>query len=245
MTLSKFLEIDHSASTIETEESSSSSFESSDGISASVAVQRKTVRFATTATIRKEKGSDSDDDDDDDDVLCVVHLMEKHDDPDLWWQEDEVADTRVKCFHLVKSKTQDQRYLRAATVHFLQRGSNSGNKSNSADLLLHEMKQCPDERGLEFYIVRECSKIIQYQHKNVFDVQSTTTCMAVKECRGTRLPADAEGRIRGASIATSEAFVDLALLRARYDAEEAERVYRKDVEEVGPLHMLPYVPSLE
>jgi len=107
------------------------------------------------------------------------------------------------------------------------------------------MKQCPDERGLESYIVRECSKIIRYQRKNVLDVQSTTT-MAMKESRrGTRLLADAENRIRRASIAASEVFVDLALLRARYDADEAERVYRKDAEEVGPLCMLPYVPSLE
>eukprot|EP00977_Amphora_coffeiformis_P018095 scaffold6164_cov163-Amphora_coffeaeformis.AAC.6 len=232
MTLSKFLE-SSSVATIETAEASSSS-DSSDGISVYEAVERKTVRFATTRTTpNNHNGSDIDDD-----VLCEVHSIEKHDNTNLWWQEDEVANTRAQCFRLVKSKTQNQKYLRAATVHFLKGGD------NDADLL-DEMKQCSDERGLEYYIVRECANMVQEQHKSVLDVQSNAI-MAASESLITVTAA--ESLIRVASRVKSEAFVGLAILRAKYDAEEAKKVYQGEEEYIcvdRPPCLLPFVPFLD
>ena len=189
MTLSKFLERDSSVATLETEASSSAS---TDGQSLSAAVPQKSARFATT---------------DNGNVLCEVRLFETCDNPELWWQPEEAAATRAQCTNLVKSKTQNQRYLRAATVNFLQ-----GGDGDDADVI-HEMKSCPDERGLEFHIVRECSKIIKEQRSSMFDVQRTTS---------------SESLLRLASRAQSQAFVELALLRAQYDAEEAEKVYQEE-----------------
>ena len=184
MSLKEFLEKEKSDRTLSTEQSSVST---RDAFSLERSVQR--VRFAEDST-----GS----------VQCETHLVDRVDDPKLWWQDDEMEDVRAHCAGLVRRRSGRKMKLRASTVKLLR------HQGNILDFLT-VMHACDDLRGLEFHLVPECGLIIRRQQKDVLEAQE-------KNGSATTL--------RQVSEACSRSFLELAIRRAQYDEEEAIRACR-------------------
>lgn len=186
--LKGFLEFDDAASADCTEQCTVSSDECSE--EPSVPLVRK-VRFATS------RGRD----------ICRIKFIEKHTDPDLWWQGEEIGDIRHECGRLLDAERRDPRGLRASTIRYLKNAKKNPS-SEPASELLQKMNECSDLRGLELYVVPECKKSSEKHFKTIVEMQ-------VMKVDGNLL--------KVASSTRSRLFNGLAIQRAKYDETEATK----------------------
>lgn len=144
------------------------------------------------------------DNDSTDDVTCELHLVERFDGPDIWWRKEEFRAIRAECLDAVEGNEDSP--ISSTTLQFLSRRWKEG--AHSAQPLFDAMRRHTSARGLEQYIVEDSSKLIA-DHVNDIIKESST---------------GVDERILSVSAArSSRPWIQLALLRAKFDEEEANR----------------------
>ena len=182
MGLRKMFEMDTSVSTAVTEESCSCSDISSQESFGNA----KSVHFAAD---------------------CQTHVVEKFDDPALWWQPEERQEIRDGCVDIVQVASENT-FLSDVTHRFLEKGWKEG--VHCAQPLMLQMTLLKDTRGLEHHITEDYSGL----------VEDHLLCVLEDYESGMDSSLLAIGARR-----SSRSWVQLALLRAKFDEEEARKSF--------------------
>jgi len=181
--LRKMFDMDASVATEVTEENSSCSDASSSQESFSNA---RSVHFAAD---------------------CQTHVVEKYDDPALWWQSEETQEIRNGCVDIVEVASENT-FLSDVTHRFLEKGWKEG--VHCGQPLMLQMTLLKDTRGLEHHITEDYSGL----------VEDHVLCVLEDYESGMDSNLLAIGARR-----SSRSWVQLALLRAKFDEEEARKSF--------------------
>ena len=152
-----------------------------------------------------------------DQVHCDIHQVESFKGKDLWLTRRDIQQTRNECRKIVQSSLEVP--LSDATHKFLSTGWKQACHHFSNQPLLLQMTFQMDTRGLEHHIVIGLTERIEDHVLGVLKDQGT----AVHECV---LAANARQ--------SSQPWAQLALLRAKFDAEEAAKP------EISPVQALDF-----
>lgn len=141
-----------------------------------------------------------------------IRRVTKLTNPDLWYQLEETCEIQEGCIDLVEQNRQGPNCMDGPTVRFIERGwKDSAKRSNE---ILSKMKEAPEVRGLERHIVQKYDDLMNEHIRNVLEIQQTT---------------ESEYLLRLASRQSSQAWEELARIRAQYDEAVVARRKTKRV----------------
>eukprot|EP00977_Amphora_coffeiformis_P018103 scaffold6164_cov163-Amphora_coffeaeformis.AAC.14 len=138
---------------------------------------------------------------------CQIHLVEKFDNPALWWQSEETQDIRNECIDIVEFASENTP-LSDVTHRFLEKGWKEG--VHCGQPLILQMTLQRDTRGLEHHITEDYTGLVEDHLLCVLEDYESgmdSNLLAV------------------ASKRSSRSWVQLALLRAKFDEEEARKSF--------------------
>lgn len=141
-----------------------------------------------------------------------IRRITKFTNPDLWYQLEETCEIQERCIDLVEENRQGPNCMDGPTVRFIERGwKDSAKRSHE---ILSKMKEVPEVRGLERHIVQKYDDLMNEHIRNVLEIQRTT---------------ESEYLLRLASRQSSQAWEELARIRAQYDEAAVSRRKSKQV----------------
>lgn len=140
---------------------------------------------------------------------CFVRTIEKLTDPNLWWRAEETIEIQDGCIELVEQNRTGPNCMDGPTMRFIDHGWKESNRSRE---ILFKMKEAPQVRGLERHIVHKYDQMMNEHIQNVLEIQKTT---------------NNEYLLRLASRQSSQAWEELARVRARHDEAVVRRKSKK------------------
>ena len=134
-------------------------------------------------------------------VQCEVVRFQKCTDPTLWWNAYECEQIQLQCLKIIEENKFGPDSISGPALRYIRQGRREGYKKLNKPILF-QMYKVPRVRGLERHIIESYDDIMRRHTDNVLRVQET---------------ANSEFLLRLASRQTSQAWEELAILRAQYD----------------------------
>ena len=136
-------------------------------------------------------------------VRQSTRIVERHEDPSLWWTRTEMTNMRKNNLLLAYSKRKHKDDFARATLSFVEEGTRE-----TWNEMMKQSAALSDMRGLEHYFIPKCQEMACEVVERVLEMQ----------CQ-TKNP----NALRHISRAWSRSSSRLARQRARHDAKEARR----------------------